>query len=60
MNRKKALLVIMAIQMILLAAVVALFVSEVISVTGLIPIVLVIGVVSSAATIAAVKKLPLE
>ena len=46
--------------MILLAAVVALFVSEVISVTGLIPIVLVIGVVSSAATIAAVKKLPLE
>ena len=60
MNRKKALLMIAAIELMLLAVVVALFVSDTISIIALIPIVLVIGVVSSAATIAAVKKLPLE
>ena len=49
-----------AIELMLLAVVVALFVSDAISIIALIPIVLVIGVVSSAATIAAVKKLPLE
>ena len=60
MNRKKALLMIAAIEMILLAVVVALFVSDTISITALIPIVIVIGTISSAATIAAVKKLPIE
>ena len=60
MNRKKALLMIAAIEMMLLAVVVALFVSDTISITALIPIVIVIGTISSAATIAAVKKLPLE
>ena len=60
MNRKKALLMIAAIEMMLLAVVVALFVSDTISITALIPIVIVIGTISSAATIAAVKKLPIE
>jgi hypothetical protein len=60
MNRKKALLMIAAIEMMLLAVVVALFVSDTISITALIPIVIVVGTISSAATIAAVKKLPLE
>ena len=60
MNRKKALLMIAAIELMLLAVVVALFVSDAISITALIPIVIVIGTISSAATIAAVKKLPLE
>ena len=49
-----------AIELMLLAVVVALFVSDTISIIALIPIVLVIGVVSSADTIAAVKKLPIE
>ena len=60
MNRKKALLMIAAIELMLLAVVVALFVSDTISITALIPIVIVVGTISSAATIAAVKKLPLE
>ena len=60
MNRKKALLMIAAIEMMLLAVVVALFVSDTISITALIPIVIVVGTISSAATIAAVKKLPIE
>lgn len=60
MNRKKALLMIAAIELMLLAVVVALFVSDTISITALIPIVIVIGTISSVATIAAVKKLPLE
>ena len=60
MNRKKALLMIAAIEMMLLAVVVALFVSDTISITALIPIVIVIGTISSAATIAAVKKLSIE
>ena len=60
MNRKKALLMIAAIELMLLAVVVALFVSDTISITVLIPIVIVVGTISSAATIAAVKKLPLE
>ena len=60
MNRKKALLMIAAIEMMLLAVVVALFISDTISIIALIPIVIVIGTISSAATIAAVKKLPIE
>lgn len=49
-----------AIELMLLAVVVTLFVSDTISITALIPIVIVVGTISSAATIAAVKKLPLE
>ena len=52
-------MIIMAIQMILLAIVVALFVSGIMSVTILVFVVLVIGIVSAAATFIAVKKLPI-
>ena len=44
--------------MMLLAIIVALFVSGVIKVTVFIPVILVVGVVCSAATVIAVRKLP--
>ena len=58
MNRKKALLIIMAIQMMLLAIVVALFVSGFMNVTAFVAIVVVVGIVSTAATVIATRKLP--
>ena len=58
MNRKKALLIIMAVQMMLLAIIVALFVSGVIKIAVFIPVILVVGVVCSSATVIAIRKLP--
>ena len=51
-------MIIMAIQMMLLAIVVALFVSEVMNVTAFVAIVVVVGIVSTAATVMAIRKLP--
>ena len=58
MNKKKALMLIMAIQMILLLILVALFVSGIMNVTAFVFTVLVVGIVSAAATVMAVRKLP--
>ena len=58
MNRKKALLIIMALQMMIIAFIAALFVSGAIKVAVFIPIILVVAVVFSAVTIIAVRKLP--
>ena len=58
MNRKKALMLIMAIQMILLLILVALFVAGVMNVTAFVFNVLVVGIISTAATVMAVRKLP--
>ncbi len=58
MNRKKALLIIIALQMMLIAIIVVLFVSGVIKIAVFIPIILVVGLVSTAATIIAVRTLP--
>ena len=58
MNRKKALMLIMAVQMILLLILVALFVSGIMNVTAFVFTVLVVGIVSAAATVMAVRKLP--
>ena len=58
MNRKKALMLIMAIQMILLLILVALFVTGIMNVTAFAFTVLVVGIVSTAATVMAVRKLP--
>lgn len=49
----------MAIQMMLLAILVALFVSGVMNVTAFVVIVAVVGAISTAATVMAVRKLPL-
>lgn len=58
MNRKKALMLIMAIQMILLPILVALFVSGIMNVTAFVFIIVTVGVVCSAATVIVVRKLP--
>ena len=58
MNTKKALMLIMAVQMILLLILVALFVSGIMNVTAFVFTVLVVGIVSAAATVMAVRKLP--
>jgi hypothetical protein len=58
MNKKKALMLIMAIQMILLLIQVALFVSGIMNITAFVFTVLVVGIVCMAATIMAVRKLP--
>jgi len=58
MNRKKALLIIMAFQMIILALLVALFVTGVISTTIFVLVVLVIGLASTVGTVVAVRKFP--
>ena len=58
MNRKKALMIIMADQMILLLILVALFVTGIMNVTAFVFTVLVVGIVSAAATVMAVRKLP--
>ena len=58
MNRKKALLLISAIEFLLLAIICVLFVEGVIMLATFIAIALVLGVVSSAAIIVIVRKLP--
>ena len=58
MNRKKALMLIMAVQMILLLILVALFVTGIMNVTAFVFTVLVVGIVSTAATVIAMRKLP--
>ena len=60
MNRKKALVVILGLQMMLLAMIVALFVSGVLNITLFILLVLIVGLVFTTLTVVAVRKLPLE
>jgi hypothetical protein len=60
MNRKKALIAILGLQMMLLAMIVALFVSGVLNITLFILLVLIVGLVFSTLTVVAVRKLPLE
>ncbi len=59
MNRKKALAVLLGLQMMLLAMIVALFVSGVLNITLFILLVLIVGLVFTALTVVAVRKLPL-
>jgi len=58
MNRKKALILIMALQFMLLAMLTVLFTSHVMSVSAFVPTIIIVGVVCTAATILAVRKLP--
>ena len=60
MNRKKALAVLLGLQMMLLAMIVALFVSGVLNITLFILLVLIVGLVFTALIVVAVRKLPLE
>ena len=60
MNRKKALIALLALQMMLLAMIVALFVSGVLNITLFIQLVLIVGLVFTTLTVVAVRKLPLE
>ena len=60
MNRKKALVVLLGLQMMLLAMIVALFVSGVLNITLFILLVLIVGLVFTALTVVAVRKFPLE
>ena len=60
MNKKKALISLMGLEMMLLAIIVVLFVSDVLSITVLIPLIIIVGAVLSALTIVAVRKFPLE
>ena len=58
MNRNKVLIIIMAIQMILLAIAITLFVSGVLNVSAFIFVVLILGIGAITATIITVRKLP--
>ena len=60
MNRKKALVMLLGLQSMLLALLIALFISNVISFTVFVPLIIFVGVVFSALTVVAVCKLPLE
>ncbi len=60
MNRKKALVMLLGLQSMLLALLIALFISNVISFTVFVPLIIFVGVVFSALTVVAVRKLPLE
>ena len=60
MNRKKALVVLLGLQMMLLAMIVALFVSGVLNITLFILLILIAGLVFTTLTVVAVRKLPLE
>lgn len=60
MNRKKALIMLLGLQSMLLALLIALFISNVISFTVFVPLIIFVGVVFSALTVVAVRKLPLE
>ena len=58
MNRKKALLLITAFELMLMAMLLVLFFSGVLSVIPFIITVLIVGIVSSSFTVLAVRKLP--
>ena len=58
MNRKKALLLIVAFELMLMAMLVVLYFSGVMSDTPFIITVLIVGIVSSIFTVLAVRKLP--
>ena len=58
MNRKKALLLITAFELMLMAMLLVLFFSDVLSVIPFIITVLIVGIVSSSFTVLAVRKLP--
>jgi hypothetical protein len=58
MNRKKALLLITAFELMLMAMLVVLFFSGVLSVIPFIITVLIVGIISSTFTVLAVRKLP--
>ena len=58
MNRKKAILLLSAIQFFLLALFVVLFVNKAISLTAFVAVVVTIGIVFSALTFVAIRKLP--
>lgn len=58
MNRKKAILLLSAIQFFLLALFVVLFVNKAINLTAFIAVVVTIGVVFSALIVVAIRKLP--
>jgi hypothetical protein len=60
MNRKKALVILFGLQSMLLALLIALLTSNVISFTVFVPLIIFVGVVFSALTVVAVRKLPLE
>ena len=60
MNRKKALVVLLGLQMMLLAMIVALFVSNVLNITLFILLILIVGLAFTTLTVVAVRKLPLE
>ena len=60
MNRKKALAVLLGLQMLLLAMIVAPFVSGVLNITLFILLVLIVGLVFTTLTVVAVRKLTLE
>ena len=60
MNRKKALVILFGLQSMLLALLIALFTSNVISFTVFVPLIIFVGVVFSALTVVVVRKLPLE
>jgi len=58
LNRKKALALILGLQMMLLALLVVLYVSGSISMYVFVPLVVIVGAVFSGLTIIAVRKLP--
>ena len=58
MNRKKALILILGLQIMLLALLVVLYVSGSISMYVFVPLVVIVGAVFSGLTIVAVRKLP--
>jgi hypothetical protein len=58
LNRKKALVLILGLQMMLLALLVVLYVSGSISMYVFVPLVVIVGAVFSGFTIVAVRKFP--
>ena len=58
MNRKKALILIMALQFMLLAMLIVLFTSHFMSVTAFTFSILTVGIICTIATLLAVRKLP--
>ena len=60
MNRKKALIALMGLEMMLLAIIVVLFVSKTISLSVFVPLIIIVGAVFSALTIVAVRKFQLK
>ncbi len=58
LNRKKALALILGLQMMLLALLVVLYLSGSISMYVFVPLVVIVGAVFSGLTIVAVRKLP--